>query len=329
VSNHKQKLMFIFPGQGSQYRGMGQDLYEDHVLARQIYAQASAVLGYDMAELSFNDPHDQLNLTRFTQPALLTHAIACLEIFKELSHQRIIPQAAGGHSLGEYAALVVAGSLEFEAALRLVQQRGECMSTYGEGEMLAFPLDLATVRPLAEKHYCGVAGCNLPDQTVIGGLEADLDALVAETEGLFRRKRPVRLKTEGAFHTYFMVDAARHFRPALEAAEIAPPAIRVLSNYTGDYHEADPVTIKSRLFQQLFHPVLWLMNVQAALADGVTTFVEFGGGIGNGDTAAAKRPNLENMVKKAMRGNGHSARYLPAINSQSLQAAAEILCSEL
>jgi [acyl-carrier-protein] S-malonyltransferase len=321
-----KRILYIFPGQGSQYRGMGSDLYQEFATARRIYEEASTVLGYDIAKLSFEDADEQLNLTRFTQPALLTHSIACLEVFKELTDQRVKPVAAAGHSLGEYSALVAAGSLSFTEALRLVQRRGEFMSTYGEGEMQAFPLDVETLRPLAEKHYCGVGGCNLPEQTVVGGRAEDLDQVVQEVAALFPRKRAVRLKTEGAFHTYLMVEAARHFRPLLDAAEMAAPTIQVLSNYTGDYHLPDPKIIKSRLFFQLFHPVRWIWNLRTAMSDGLDTFIEFGGGIGGGDTPDGKRPNLESILKKASAGAGHEAAYFPAINSRTLRETASAFC---
>ena len=107
--------LFIFPGQGSQYAGMGKDLYEKYETAKSIYDRASEVLGFDIVDLSFNDPKDELNFTRFTQPALLTHHIACLEVFRELNGGKIEPSMTAGHSLGEYSALVAAGFLEHVA----------------------------------------------------------------------------------------------------------------------------------------------------------------------------------------------------------------------
>ena len=183
---------------------------------------------------------------------------------------------------GEYCALVAAGALDFETALRLVQKRGECMGTYGEGEMLAFPLHLDNVRPLAEKHFCAVAACNLPDQTVVGGRGEDLDRLTEEAHAHFPKKRPTRLKTEGAFHTFYMIAAALPFRPVLDAAAMAAPTVRVLSNYSGTYHDPDPAAIKTRLFFQLFHPVNWIGNLETAFHNELTAIVEFGGGLGSG-----------------------------------------------
>jgi [acyl-carrier-protein] S-malonyltransferase len=159
---------------------------------------------------------------------------------------------------------------------------------------------------------------------VIGGQSTDLDLLAQEALRLYPRKHPVRLKTEGAFHTYFMVTAAQHFRPILGAAEIATPAIRVLSNYSGHYHAADATSIRARLFFQLFHPVLWFKNMQQALTDGVTTVIEFGGGIGSGDAPISKRPNLEGIIKKLLRSTNNEVQYLAAINSQTLKETTEI-----
>ena len=318
VVTSEQKVLFVFPGQGSQYKGMGGDLFKEYESARKVYTQASETLGYDVAELSFEDPNEQLNLTRFTQPALLTHSIACLEVFRELTEDRLQPSMAAGHSLGEYSALVAAKALSFESALKLVQKRGELMGTYGEGEMSAFPMNVDTIKPIAERYHCAIAGCNLPDQTVIGGRGEDLALVEEQVLEQFERKRPVRLKTEGAFHTYYMVEAARHYRGVLESAGFDLSGIKVLSNFTGGYHEPDPAGIRARLFFQLFHPVLWFSNLQTAFGDGGEVIIEFGGGIGFGTEPEGKRPNLAGIIKKTQRATGHEANYMSAINCQSL-----------
>lgn len=316
-------VMFIFPGQGSQYRGMGSDLYQEFPVARRLYDEASQVLGIDMARLSFEDPADEIGLTRNTQPALLVHEIACLRVFEELTGGRVRPALAAGHSLGEYSALVAAGSLSFPHGLRLVRRRGELMGEHGEGGMLALTLDAATAKPLADRHWCQVASCNLPDQTVVGGRESDLDALAADLAEKFPRKRAIRLATEGAFHTYFMVAAARIFRDDLERAAFAPPAVEVLSNYTAAPHDGDGEGIRTRLFFQLFNPVNWVGCLATATGRQLSTFVEFGGGIGSGEGPAEKRPNLEGIVKKTLKASGIEARHIPAINVATLRAAAD------
>ncbi|MDH3273815.1 MAG: ACP S-malonyltransferase [Gammaproteobacteria bacterium] len=322
---NERKVLFVFPGQGSQYRGMGSDIYKEHATAKKVYTQASDVLGYDIAELSFNDPQEQLNQTRYTQAALLTHSIACLEVFRDLTNDCLKPAMAAGHSLGEYSALVAAKALSFESALKLVQKRGELMGAHGEGEMSAFALDIDTIRPIAERYHCAVAGCNLPQQTVVGGRSEDLALVEKAVEESGARRRPVRLKTEGAFHTYYMVKAAQHYRPVLDAAEFSPSEVRVLSNFTGGYHDADPSDIRARLFFQLFHPVMWHSNLQTAFGDGIEMIVEFGGGIGTASEPDGKRPNLESMIKKTLRTSAHDAQYLSAINVPSLKQAADFV----
>ncbi len=319
MSDPLATIMFAFPGQGSQYPGIGSDLYATHEAVRAVYQRASDALGIDVAKLSFEDPDHSINLTRNTQPVLLTHSVACLEAFKALGGDAVVPHCAGGHSLGEYTALVASGALSFETAVALVRTRGELMGELGQGEMVALPFDVDTVRPIAERHYCAIAACNLSDQTVIGGRAADLDRVTGEIEAAYPRKRPVRLKTEGAFHTFYMVAAATRFREALEATPMALPTVRVLSNYSGAFHDDDVESIKSRLFLQLFHPVLWHANLQAAAADSVTMIIEFGGGLGAGSAPAEKRPNLEGIVKRTFRGATQPPAYHAVINLQTLE----------
>ncbi len=306
---------------------MGSDLVEEFESARIIFDRASDVVGYDMAELCFSDPDQQLDLTRSTQPALVTQQMACLVSLRSLAGEKrtIVPALSAGHSLGEYTALVAGGALSLENALMLVKHRGELMSELGEGGMLATTLDLPTAAVLAADHYCAIAGCNLPEQTVIAGEDGDLDALAEDLTARFPRKRAFRLRTDGAFHTYLMVSAARRFRSILADAEFGELKLQVLSNYTGDVHESDAEAIRSRLFFQLFNPVRWLGCMNTALDRGVDTIVEFGGGIGKDEGPENKRANLENIVKKTLKIREHEATYLPAINVAGIHYAAEQL----
>ena len=313
--------LFIFPGQASQYQGIGKDLFDAFDTVRHLYEEANDTLGYDLTRLSFEDPDDQIHLTRYTQPVLLTHQIACLRIFNEQTDYSVNPKAAAGHSLGEYSALVAAGALNFADALRLVNDRGRLMSELGEGEMEALPLVLEDAKVLAEQHYCAVAACNLPDQTVVGGKASDLNSLVEAFEEQFPGKRSSRLKTEGAFHTFYMIGAALEFRTALENPVWQSPSMSVLSNTTGHFHDPNPDGIRAALFSQLFNPVLWHANLVYAAEQGCRTLVEFGGGIGKGETPAEKKPNLAGIVKKTFRRHDNPPEYVGIINEETLAQA--------
>jgi [acyl-carrier-protein] S-malonyltransferase len=315
-----QKIMFVFPGQGSQYAGMGGDLTAAFPTAQKVYEETNDVLGYDIQSLSANGPEEELGLTRNTQPALLAHEIACFEVFKELTGGSVQAGLAAGHSLGEYTALVAAGVISFADGLRLVQKRGELMGEHGEGGMLALGLTVAEAAPVADRFYCQIASCNLPQQTVVGGTDADLDALEAALPDIFPRKRATRLKTEGAFHTYLMVTAAREFRAVLDSVEFGAAEFDVLSNYTGLAHEAEPDSVRTRLFFQLFNPVDWVGCMKSAADAGVTKFIEFGGGIGKGEGPAEKKPNLQSIINKNLRALEHEADYAAAINVDTLKA---------
>jgi [acyl-carrier-protein] S-malonyltransferase len=314
-------IMFVFPGQGSQYAGMGSDLTAEYPTAQKVYAEANDVLGYDIQALSANGPEEELGLTRNTQPALLAHQIACFEVFKELTGGSVQASLAAGHSLGEYTALVAAGVVSFADGLKLVKKRGELMGEHGEGGMLALGLTVEEATPVADRFYCQIASCNLPQQTVVGGTDADLDALEAALPEIFPRKRATRLKTEGAFHTYLMVTAAREFRAVLESVEFAAGDFQVLSNYTGLMHEAEPDSVRTRLFFQLFNPVNWVGCMKTAAESGVSKFIEFGGGIGKGEGPAEKKPNLQSIINKNLRALEHEADYVAAINVESLKSA--------
>ena len=285
-----------------------------------VYDRAVDILETDIREVSFQGPEDKLRQTQFTQPAILVHSLAVLAVLPGVE-----PGIAAGHSLGEYSALVAANALTFETALKLVQKRGELMGELGEGEMTAFMMTLDDIRPLAEQFHCAVSACNQPMQTVIGGSSKDLADLEAKVAEEFPRKKAIRLKTEGAFHTYYMDKAADLFQSALSEAEMKSPEIKVLSNYTGGFHDPEVDGIKERLYLQLKHPVMWMDNLVTAFGEGIDRIYEFGGGIGSAETPDGKRPNLEGMIKKAMTADGHEALYLAAINMQSLESTADVL----
>ena len=317
------KVMYLFPGQGAQYQGMGSDIYQEYNVAKKVYDTASNTVGYDIAELSFKGPENKLSKTKYTQPVLLTHSIACLEVFKELTENKVTPFISAGHSLGEYSALIAAGYLSFEEGLSLVQKRGEMMGKHGEGRMVAFRLDADSLRDLVTKHYCGIGGCNLPEQTVVGGLEDDLESLVADIKNEFDIT-PIWLDSKGAFHTYHMINAANEFRAYLEAAQLNQSSSEVISNYTARYHSSVPSLIKPLLFCQIFNPVKWIGGMKRSLEDGANLIIEFGGGIGKGDSPDTKRPNLGSISKRSIGKYSSGAIYFPAINNPSIRKVSDL-----
>ncbi len=319
----QNRVLFLFPGQGSQYPGIGSDLHLNYSIVRDIYDTASTELGYDLVGLSNDFQEQKIHLTRYTQPALLTHSIACLRVFQELSCHRVTPAFACGHSLGEYSALVAAQSLGFESAVRLVSKRGQLMSEYGAGEMLALPVTVENLSSLLRKHYCALAACNLPEQSVAGGLGEDLDRLEADFQQDFPDKRAIRLKTEGAFHTHYMVAAALAYREVLAQASFGQPHCPVPSNYTGTFHRPDESDIRANLFFQLFNPVLWHANLMQVAEQGIDAIIEFGGGLGDGADPAQKRPNLAGMIMRAYRRVTPRPAYYSVINAKTLEDTLE------
>ncbi|MGK0360029.1 MAG: malonyl CoA-acyl carrier protein transacylase [Bradymonadia bacterium] len=316
--NSPIKTTFLFPGQGAQYVAMGADLYAASPAARAVFDEADAVLGRPLSRLCFEGPEAELTRTANTQPALLAHSLACHAAFQELALQAggaVIPDAVAGHSVGEYAALVVAGALSLADGLRLVQARGDAMDAHGTGKMLALRMDADTARPIASRFFCDVAVVNLPRQTVVGGHADDLAAL--QTHLTEAGQNPgVLLNTSGAFHTHLMVQAALAFRATLLEADFKTPTVPVLSNYQGTWHAADPQAIKAELFFQIFNPVRWADLMDVTLSAGNTTCVEFGGGAGGG-----KRARLAAMTLKAFRRNRLKGQHLAAISVDGIAQA--------
>jgi|SRR4026207_971518 [acyl-carrier-protein] S-malonyltransferase len=272
---------FVFPGQGSQSVGMGKALCDAFPHLAQIYEEASAILGYDIAALCFNGPAETLNLTEHTQPALLVSSVAAL---RALHPATITPEAVAGHSLGEYTALVAAGGLTFRDAVAIVQKRGRYMSEAvpaGTGAVAAL-LGLAAEVVKEACREAGSAGVvqaanfNSPGQVVIAGEKAAVERAIeiAKTKGC---KKAVPLPVSVPVHTPLMQKAAD--RLAADLASIAWTDLRMpLINNA----EAKPIVkagdIQASLVRQLPSSVLWEDSVKAMAATGVKTFVEIGPG---------------------------------------------------
>jgi [acyl-carrier-protein] S-malonyltransferase len=273
------KTAFLFPGQGSQYVGMGKDLYDAYPVARAIYDQANDLLGLDIRNLSFAGPEEELRKTFITQPAILVHSIAAFEVLKT---KGLKPDLAAGHSLGEYSALYAAGALDLTSVVKLVKRRGELMfaeGTTNPGTMAAI-LGMASDAVVALcKEVPGVvvpANFNAPDQVAISG---QIDAVkqaaeLAKTKGAMKA---VMLPVSGAFHSPLLENSARQFADYLKEFAVKDPAFPVIANVTGEI-ETTATEIRANLERQLTSPVQWVKTVQTARATGCDQFYEVGPG---------------------------------------------------
>ncbi|MBI5492283.1 MAG: ACP S-malonyltransferase [Deltaproteobacteria bacterium] len=277
------RLAFVFPGQGSQSAGMGKSLYEAFPAAKKIFDEANDALGFDIRKLSFEGPEDELNKTENTQPALLAASMAALEVLREKAD--ITPSCMAGHSLGEYTALVAAGSIRFSDAVRVVRLRGKFMQEsvpQGVGKMCAIlGLDLDTVQVICDSASIDAAvavpaNINSPEQIVISGHAAavDIAANYARERGA---KRVVPLQVSAPSHSPLMEKAAERLAEELGKIEIKDPLIPVITNVT-----AAPVEkaseIRGLLKSQLTSPVRWVDIIRAMRKRDVTRIIEVGPG---------------------------------------------------
>ena len=276
------KTAFLFPGQGSQYMGMGQDLYESHPEARATFDQADKVLGFALSELCFNGPEATLKDTINTQPAIFVTSVALLRALESNGLQA--PGFVAGHSLGEYSALVAAGAMDFAAGLQLVRERGRLMKEAGErssgGMAAVLGLEEETVNEVcrqARKETGGViqvANYNSPGQIVISGdfKTRDVAIELAKAEGA---KKVVPLAVSIASHSPLMECIVDEFRWAVEAVEFRRPTVPVVANVSAAPLESVKA-IREELVQQLTSPVRWVESVRYMIGQGVTQFVEIG-----------------------------------------------------
>lgn len=279
----------VFPGQGSQVIGMGEDLYQQVPEAREVFERADAALDVNVSELCFAGPEETLTATENAQPALLTVSVAVLRALDALSEGKKLlrPIAVAGHSLGEYSALVAGGALDFVTALRLVRRRGELMSQANEGTMAAvMGIDEQTLDQICHEvstalaHETSaaasvvIANYNAPGQLVISG---DVSAVeracaLAKERGA---KRAFPLKVSAAFHSPLMTRAAEGMAKAIASVPIADLKVPLISNVT-----AEPLTkaedVRHELVSQVVAPVRWVASVRRMVSQGISTFVEVG-----------------------------------------------------
>lgn len=273
------KRVFMFPGQGSQYIGMGKDFYDNFQTAKQVYEAASETAKLDVAKLCFEDDGSgRLNQTAYTQIAMLTTEAAILAV---LSEQGVTADAAAGLSLGEYGAILAAEVMAPEDVFALIKKRGAYMQNAvptGGAMAAVLGLDAETIREVCEDTFgeVFVANYNCPGQTVITGEAGAVDRASAACKEA-GAKRVIPLKVSGPFHSPLLQEAGQKLAKALEKTAIAEPKIGYLSNVTADY-VTEPEKIRSLLALQVCHPVCWQQTVERLIADGADEFVEIGPG---------------------------------------------------
>lgn len=269
---------YVFPGQGSQFVGMGKDLYELYPVAREMFERANAILGFKITDIMFVGSPEDLKQTRVTQPAVFLHSI-----IEQKVCAMVEPDMVAGHSLGEYSALVACGAIRFEDALTLVSKRAVAMQKACEAQ----PQTMAAILGLADDvvdELCDhikdsvvvAANFNCPEQVVISGTQEGVTK-ACEIMKEHGAKRALKLNVSGAFHSPLMQPAAEELKEAILSTQFFEPNCPIYQNVNA-YPQRDPEAIKANLIAQLTAPVRWTQTVKNMILDGATEFHEFGPG---------------------------------------------------
>ena len=286
------KIAFIFPGQGAQACGMGQDFYEQTETGKRIFDKATELMGFSMPQLCFEE-NDRLDITEYTQAAMVTASIAMMEVLKA---RGVKPDVAAGLSLGEYCALAAAGVMSDEDAIRTVRQRGIFMQEavpVGQGAMAAIlALDAAAIEEVTgAMEGVWIANYNCPGQIVISGEKAAVEEACEKLKAA-GAKRTVMLNVSGPFHSGMLADAGEKLGEVLSQVELHEPQIPYVANVTAQYVKS-AAEVKELLTRQVSSSVRWQQSVEAMIADGVDTFIE----IGPGKTLAGFMRKISRDVK--------------------------------
>ena len=269
---------FLFAGQGSQYVGMGKDLYDSFPEARKVFDRAEEVLGFALKERCFNGPEEALKSTNVSQPAIVTTSIAAFEVFKARS--KITPSFAAGLSLWEYSALIAAGALTFDNGIRLIHRRGQLMEESSQkypGKMAAvLELPLERLKEICFKSGAEIANLNCPGQVVITG-KAEAVNQAMELCSQAGAKRVIPLEVSGGFHSSLMFEASVELKRVLDNISISEPRVPVVSNYTAQPQYKVSQIIEN-LVNQIRSSVRWEESMRFMLSNGVANFIEFGPG---------------------------------------------------
>ena len=277
-----KKIAFLFPGQGSQYVGMGKDFYNNYQIARDVFNQADEILGYKFSDLIFSGPKEELTLTKNSQLAIF---IVSYAIFKVMQQEMpsLTPSVCAGLSLGEYTALVAAGKMSFVDCLLLVKNRAQfmndaCISHPGSMSVVLGMDEQSVAQALSEvtSHQVGIANLNCPGQIVIAG---SIEGLSAAAEVLKQKgaKRILPIDVSGAFHSPLMKEAQDRLSPFLKSVTIHDSEVALVMNTPGDFI-SDIEMMREQLINQVTQPVRWEKGIHAIVKEGVDLFVEMGCG---------------------------------------------------